>query len=528
MNASGTYEDIFGHKFQGHILAVAARCPGFILRYRTAIDHEYFVDDSHRKIAEVLLAHVDEHRSLPTHPTLEEEVKQATSGDDREVAVASLGDLYRDDVSDAHAVMQQVIKFGRHQALVNATLTIAEEIDKGQHQDLDGYGDLRKPIDNALLVGEDLLNVGIRFKGNEDRYAYYTQTEADGERIPTGIPHLDFAMDGGLGRGELGVILAPPKKGKTTTLINFGFGALAAAFGYNVVHYSMEIAKEKVIARYDDRLMGKRVILKRDDPTTYVDLLRQRVEDTIVGNLYVQHYHTRTATVGTIRSHLSLLAAEDFQPDLIIVDYGDIMKPQRRLGEMRHEQAGIYEDLRQLGGEFDAAVWTASQTSKGALEKDVVTIADFAEAFEKAAIADAVWAFCQTDAERIEQKARLFAAALRSAEDGRTVEVDIRRDHCRIRSTGLFDPAFTPIHLPGEIDAAGNEVEQQQEERAPQVGRRRQATKDAIKEDAGISGKARRRPPAKKKVQIGKRPEPESEGKTRRRRRPNRRVDDEG
>lgn len=526
MNDSSTYEAAFGPKFQAHILAVAARCPGFILRYRTAMSHEFFVDDSHRVIADQLLRHVDEYHALPTHATMEEVVKQATKGDDQDVALAALGDLYRDDVSDAHAVMQQVIRFGRHQALVNATLTVAEEIDRGQHKSIDEYGDLRKPIDAALLVGEDLLNVGIRYRNNEDRYAYYTQEEADGERIPTGIPHLDFAMDGGLGRGELGVILAPPKKGKTTTLINFGFGALAASFGYNVVHYSMEISKEKVISRYDDRLMGKRVILKRRDPVTYVDLLRQRVEETIVGNLYVQHYHTRTATVGTIRSHLSLLAAEGFHPDLIIVDYGDIMKPQRRLGEMRHEQAGIYEDLRQLGGEFNAGVWTASQTSKGALEKDVVTIADFAEAFEKAAIADAVWAFCQTDAERIEQKARLFAAALRSTEDGRTVEVDIRRDHCRIRSTGLFDPAFTPIHLPGEIDARGN-VTERDGEVEPQIGRRRQATKEAIKEDAGISGKARRRrPPGQRKVQVGKRPEPEA--KTKRRRRPNKRVDDEG
>ncbi len=78
----------------------------------------------------------------------------------------------------------------------------------------------------------------------------------------------------------------------------------------------------------------------------------------------------------------------------LLVDYADIMKPERRLGEMRHEQAGIYEDLRQMAGIFNVALWTASQAPRGALDKAVLDIGDFAEAYEKAAIMDAGVAFC--------------------------------------------------------------------------------------------------------------------------------------
>jgi len=194
----------------------------------------------------------------------------------------------------------------------------------------------------------------------------------------------------------------------------------------------------KVSKRYDDRLAGPYIRTKKSDPAKYAEIVQARAKKFLNGRLYVKSYPTRSSAVSTLRNHLSLLASRDFKPDLLIVDYGDIMRPERRLGEMRHEQAGIYEDLRALAGEFDCACWTASQTSKGALEKEVVDMGDFAEAFEKAAIIDAGVAFCQTEAERIDRKCRLFLAGLRNEEDGRSVECNIKRDRALIETTGLL------------------------------------------------------------------------------------------
>jgi len=64
---------------------------------------------------------------------------------------------------------------------------------------------------------------------------------------------------------------------------------------------------------------------------------------------------------------------------VVIVDYGDIMRAERRMGEMRHEQAACFEDLRQLAGEFDVPVWTASQTNRKSLMKTTLNIDDIAE-----------------------------------------------------------------------------------------------------------------------------------------------------
>lgn len=436
----------FGDEFQRHSLAVLSRVPGAVLRYRSALDPTYYGSATLRQIAEALFEHVDEHRALPQKPTLIEDLKERIGEEDFPRVEKSVFRLYREDISDAHAVLERLIDFGKQQAFVNATLKAADQIEKGKR-------DVRPLFDAAAIVGEDLLDIGVDYAKNVgERQAYYKDPDKHEETLRTGIPHLDALMGGGLGRGEMGVILAPPKRGKTTTLINIGFGALTSPARYNVAHYSLEMHQDKVARRYDDRLMGPRIDLRTKDPERYGELLDERVAKFVRGRLFVKHYPTRTATVSKIRSHLSMLAARGFHPDVLIVDYADIMKPDRRIGEMRHEQAGIYEDLRQLAGEFKCALWTGSQATRGALEKDIITINDFAEAFEKAAIVDAAIAFCQTDDERIEGRCRLFGAALRNTEDGRTVECEINRSQARVRSLALYDVSGARERLPGEKD----------------------------------------------------------------------------
>lgn len=470
----------FGDEFQRHALAVLARIPGAVLRYRSALDYTYFGSKALRQVAEILFDHVDEHGRLPTRATLLEDVADKV-GDDEARVKRIVARMYRDDVTDSKAVLGRLIEFGQQQAFVNATTQAAELIDKGNRK-------VRHLFDAASVVGEDLLDIGVDYAGSvEERVRYYKHPERYDDLIRTGIPHLDAMLGGGLGRGEMGVILAPPKRGKTTTLVNIGFGALSAVNGYNVAHYSLEMNDAKIARRYDARLMGGRNRFRETDADRYGEMLRERIKRLLRGRLYVKSYPTRTASVSKVRSHLTMLATRGFHPDVLIVDYADIMHPERRMGEMRHEQAGIYEDLRQLAGEFSAALWTGSQASRGSLEKDIVTIDDFAESFEKAAIVDACIAFCQTQDERIESKCRLFGAALRNAEDGRTVECSIDRAQARIRSLSLFDVSGSRILLDGEQHDVATET------RSTVRKANRQRTADAAKRAGGVKRTRRKR-----------------------------------
>lgn len=441
----GTYAQQFGDEFQSHILSVMARVMGFVLRYRTALDSSYFISNLHQIVAGALLKHADEYHSLPTQVTLVELCKELADPELADKLKTAVGKLFKRDISDAPTVIEKAVEFGKTQAMVNAVIEAGEEIDKGNRE-------VTPLIHEAQLVGEDILNLGVDFKATlaNRMTTYMTPPDKvqEWEIIPTGLAHLDYALEGGLSRGELGVVLAPPKRGKTTTLINLGFGCMTSVLGFNVVHYTCEMADRKIARRYDDRVLGNDVQFRRSDPKKFTQRLKQKVKTLVTGGLFIKGYPTRTATPGMIRNHMYLLAGEGFVPDLVLVDYADIMKPERRLGEMRHEQAGIYEDLRQMAGIFNVAVWTASQAPRGALDKALLDIGDFAEAYEKAAIMDAGIAFCQTPDERLKSECRLALIGLRSAEDMRMILCEINRKKCFLRTKGLIDPGYVPIPTP--------------------------------------------------------------------------------
>jgi len=439
------YDQDFGTAFQRHILAIAVRVPGFVERCRDVLDHRYFVSDAHRNVARALLDHVDQHKRLPTRPTLTEDLRQIVGSDDMEVVEATLGEIYKEPVHDSAAVEGKVVAFGKRQAMLNAVLEGAERIDRGEPT-------LVEPlIRKAMLVGEDLTKIGTDFAADlAARVKAYRDPERDvDDRIPTGIAHLDHMMKGGLKRGTLGVLLAPPKRGKSTALINIGFAALANLSGLNVFHYTLEMDEQAVLRRYDSRLMGNLVKQRRDDPSGFVAELQRRVRKRIHGKLVVKEYPTRSATVDTIRSNLSIHVAQGHAPDLVIVDYAGIVKAsQRRAGEYRHEQASIFEDLRALAGEFDCAVWSAQQANRGALDKSTITIADVAETFESAAVVDAMIALCQTSDEQADGVCRLFGAAMRDTESDWTIECRLRRDECRITSLSIEDSSRSRVYTP--------------------------------------------------------------------------------
>lgn len=443
------YSDKFGEAFQEHLLAVALRHPTFIRRFRSALDHRYFSSRIASAVAQALFDYTDEHDSIPTRWTLEACVREVIE-EKRLPAVNRLLDkLYEHDIKDAEGVIQLTVEFGQTQAACNAVAQAIEDIDRGEREKI------VPRLQKALQVGEDLSELGLNYKSSfEARKQWYYDPTLFRDPIPTGITHLDIAMQGGLGRGELGGIIAPPGRGKSTLLLNFAYGALISPMlirGYNVAYYSLEMADRKVLRRMDDRVAGN-LLRTRSDFTVekYLDVLQRKMK-WLRGEMYVSAWPTRSAGIGKIRSNLSLLKAHGFEPDVVIVDYADIMKPERRIGESWQEAAGVYEDLRQLAQEFNVACWTASQIVGEGWDSDDVRLRWIAGAREKAAIMDAGIGFAQTDEEFVNGFGRLQLLKFRDDEDHRVVVCDIDRKRCRVRSRLLMDMASRPIEHPLDV-----------------------------------------------------------------------------
>jgi len=434
----------FAEGFQMKILSLMARDKSFFAAYRDVLQPKYFRKDVHIDMARILSDYYETELkraqlkktpvNTPTLTVMWEEMRKLVDGNEKKKKIRNdyedcIADMMEADLSDAEYIKDSVVKFGKDAAMRHAILESVDDLEKGD------FDSINERVGKALRVGDDLADLGMDyFEEAEERTKMYALGTDGIRRVPTGLSGLDKVLKGGLGDGELGVVIAPPNRGKSFALTNIGAGALLE--GYNVVHYTLEMPEKQVARRYDNRMTKKDFNYMKENSDKVLTAL-MNIQKINKGKLIIKKYKTNECTVNTIRSHLTRLWMEKgFKPDLIIIDYGDLIQPRRTYADKRFELESVYLDLRDLGEEFSCPVWTASQANRGALDKKVITIGDLAEAFNKANIADFMCALCQTTEEKADQIMRWHVAKHRDGEASITLDGDI--DYATATMTAIY------------------------------------------------------------------------------------------
>jgi len=268
------------------------------------------------------------------------------------------------------------------------------------------FDEISSTINEALKLGCD-NNFGYDYlKDFEQRFEIKARNA-----VSTGWSRIDALAKGGLGKGELGVVIAPTGAGKSMVLVHLGAQAIKA--GKNVVHYTLELADTVVASRYDSCITG--VPLK--DLFTFKEQIYETVQD-LEGGLIVKEYPTKSASTRTLENHLEKLRQRDFKVDMILVDYGDLLKPNIVRKEKRMELESTYEELRAIAQKNNCPVWTASQTNRSGLNAEVITMESISEAFNKCFVADFIFSVSRTIEHKSENGGRMFIAKNRFGPDG--------------------------------------------------------------------------------------------------------------
>ena len=176
------------------------------------------------------------------------------------------------------------------------------------------FDEISKVINDALKLGSE-NNFGHDFIADfEERYKPKFR-----KPVTTGWKEIDDITSGGLGRSELGVVIAPTGAGKSMALVHLGSQAVKE--GKTVVHYTLELQDTVVACRYDSCITGYPL----SDLTNFKDDVFEEIKD-LDGTLIVKEYPTKSASTNTIKSHLARLVKRGIEPGLIIVDYADLLR----------------------------------------------------------------------------------------------------------------------------------------------------------------------------------------------------------
>ena len=268
-------------------------------------------------------------------------------------------------------------------------------------------------FDEISQVINDSLKLGVDNEGGYDWKKDFEERFKPRFRNPatTGWDLVDNLCKGGLGQKELGVVIAPTGAGKSMALVHLGTQAIKE--GKTVVHYTLELQDTVVASRYDSCLTK----IPLQNLTAFKEKIYEEVQD-IDGKLIIKEYPTKTASTQTVRNHLEKLRMRSIEPDMIILDYGDLLRPVRYLKEKRNELESIYEELRAIASEYKCPVWTASQTNRSGLNAEVITMESISEAFNKCFVADFIFSISRTIEDKTTNGGRIFIAKNRNGPDG--------------------------------------------------------------------------------------------------------------
>ena len=283
------------------------------------------------------------------------------------------------------------------------------------------YDEISSKINNALNLGTD----------NDLGYDYMVDFEKRFELIArapvtTGWKYIDGITGGGLGKGELGVCVAPTGGGKSMVLTHLGAEALKA--GNTVIHYTFELMDSVICRRYDSCLTE----IELSSIIVNKEKVRKIVEE-VPGRLIVKQYPTKSASTVTLKAHLEKLKRRGINPDMIIVDYADLLKPVNREREKRNELESIYEELRAIAMEMECPIWTASQTNRSGLNAEIITMESISEAFNKCFVADFIFSVSRTPEDKISNEGRIFIAKNRNGQDGMVYPIFMDTSNVKIK-----------------------------------------------------------------------------------------------
>jgi RecA/RadA recombinase len=308
--------------------------------------------------------------------------------------------MHKRELTDIDYIKEVSLDFCRKQNLKEAMMTSV-----GLLQNC-SFDEISKVINDALKLGSE-NNFGYDYMADfEERFMPKFRRP-----VTTGWSDLDKITGGGLGKSELGVVIAPTGAGKSMVLVHLGAQALKE--GKTVVHYTLELQDTVIATRYDSCITGYPL----SDIINFKEEIYEEIKD-IEGSLIVKEYPTKSASTNTIRAHLSRLVKRGITPGMVIVDYADLLKPVQNRKEKREELGSIYEELRALSTEFQCPVWTASQTNRSGLSAEVITMEQISEAFNKCFVADFIFSVSRTIEDKQNNQGKIFIAKNRNGPDG--------------------------------------------------------------------------------------------------------------
>ena len=377
----------YGTEFLRKLLSHVITNKNFFKSIYDVLSPDYFPHNAHKWVIDKLIEHYDKYKKLIPKELYRQKliedkwiVKQKDGKfkaiQEYASEVIKILEIEPEDFEEYRDTVVEVLKVNSGKKII---YEYSDKLNKSEN-----LTKLRQQLQENEKIGID-RNTGLEYEIEfEERYKKNKR-----EPIPTPWPQLNNLTLGGLGAGDLGIIYASPGGGKSWSLV--AIGAHAYSQGKNVIYYTLELTEAYVGIRFDAYLTQTPFGQLVENSEAHLPKIKETVNKITSekkSKLRIVEYPINSVSIETIKSHIQKVEDEGIKVDMILIDYLDLLKGDRKFTNTKDQIDSIYISTKNLAQELKIPIWSASQVNRSGEETDILTADKVAGSFDKNAKAD--------------------------------------------------------------------------------------------------------------------------------------------
>lgn len=398
------------------------------------IDQNMFTDPNLKTLVGVMKNYYEREGHVPSYDMLEVELRDISHSDKEIETYLAILEKVRNSASDGVERTRELAeKFFKQQNIIRT----ANEILK-----IAGNGDTNQ-YEACVDLLNDAMTKGTHNDFGEGLFDHINETLSDDYRvpIPTGIGKIDEALEGGLGKGELGVIIGPTSFGKTS--LTTAMASHAACNGYKVLQIVFEDRIKQIQRKHLGRITG--IEAKDLSKPDVIDLVRQTIDafpqkEELEKNLRIVKFPSGEKTARQLERFIKKLINSGFKPDLTIIDYFECLEHEidKSSSNEFSQEGKTMRRFEAMAGELDMAIWIPSQGTKDSINLELVTMDKIGGSVKKAQIAHVIMSIARTVDDIANNKATIAILKNRAGKSGKVFNnVEFNNGTCRISTDNV-------------------------------------------------------------------------------------------
>jgi len=432
-NTENTLSSYLGPEFQQRLMWQLLVEPEFAEKIIPDLAIEYFDDPNLKRLFIIVLEYFKEfdkvpnlqnqsiHQAINKYKTpnnvIEEEslfavIKRITLWNER---IINKSMLYDGDVvqKSAHAFIkqQEYRKLAEH---IQSKVKSGEIKNKHEIAAIEDrflkIAHIGEETDGAISVGDGLRNaLRPEFR----------------KTIPTGVETIDVLTGGGLGKGEIGVVLTPSGVGKTTFLTkvaNYAFEQEKNVAQIIFEDTDAQIQRKHSVIWADSAL--SKIADDEDESLRVYHVAKAKCESLEgKGRLIIKRFSQEDTTMKDIRNWMTSYQKKwGFKFDILVLDYLDCVESHKRGQDRTESELTVIKGFETLASDFDIPAWTAIQSNRSGFDAEFVEASQTGGSIKRIQKAHFFMSVAKTPAQKEAHFANIRIIKARFAQDGQTFE----------------------------------------------------------------------------------------------------------